>query len=58
MTSIANDLGVAVALVSRVIKAAKIEPLYPATRVQGKKTESRMFERQKVVDAVTVFKGG
>jgi hypothetical protein len=58
MTSIANDLGVAVALVSRVIKAAKIEPLYPATRVQGKRTESRMFDRKKVADAVTAFKAG
>lgn len=56
MNSIARDLGVAVALVSRVIKAANIEPLYPATRVQGKKTESRMFERQKVVDALRAFK--
>ncbi|MDW9962157.1 TniQ family protein [Sinorhizobium meliloti] len=58
MTGIANDLGVAVALVSRVIKAAKIEPLYPAARVQGKRAESRMFDRQKVVDAVTAFKAG
>jgi len=55
MTSIANELGVAVAHVSRVIKAARIEPLYPAIRVQGKKTEARIFERRKVAAAIASF---
>lgn len=52
MTSIANELGIAVAYVSRVIAAANIEPLYPVTQTLGKGRETRMFDRRKVVQAL------